>query len=317
MKKNMGILSLIFFYNLSVYSAQVYELEALPQSKIKIELNSVKITFKASATQKFKLSFVNNDVNKNAIIVSREGDLYRVRSSSFQADTDLYQLELSGAPMEVELVTKKSEINAFSWGKKIQYKCIDCKTNIQNVAGDISAYQLFGDFKADSVSGRMDLDFFAVSTLLQKNSGEVEVRKFKSDLTINDLTSNVQVQEGFGTTKINSATRAGVLNQKGNVSVQGVKEKLEVVNAEGQVNVAMGDQKETLIKNAKGKIAFSDYAGKGLSLDIKMDDGDVYIPNELKVYKLGNQKIARGFLKGAQKGQGVRVRSIEGTVQFR
>lgn len=298
-------------------AAQVYEWEVNPQTKLKVNLDKVKITFKEAPQKKFKMSWMNSDNSGVSLLVLREGDVYKISSSSFSSDTPVFNLEITGASLPTELAVKSGQIQISTWSKKIDYKCVDCKVNVQNMSGELAGYQLFGDFKAETNTGRMDLDFFSVATNISKSTSDVEIKKFKSDLSVSEVDGNVTVQEGFGVSKITKVGRVIINNQKGQVSANNVKDKVETVNAEGSVSLQIGEQKETLVKNGKGKVSFSDYAGKGILVDAKVDDGELYTPNEIKVYRLGTQKIARGPLKGTSKGQMIRVRSTEGLIQFR
>ena len=101
---------------------------------------------------------------------------------------------------------------------------------------------------------------------------------------------------------------------KGTFVSQKFKGRMEGNSLEGTVQVSLFPDEFLSMKLNNGKLQVFAPANHGVALNILTQEGEIYGPNYLKIYRDGTQKILRSRLKGDVSKSSIFVRSQEGHI---
>jgi hypothetical protein len=182
-------------------------------------------------------------------------------------------------------------------------------------SGGLFVFIQKGDVNIQDHMGKVHVDSYAGSSSLKNIQGDVEASLFAGPLNVEKAQGFCSVNSRSGPVKIiQSGGALAFENGKGTLSIQGFLGRIDGQNQEGAVNIQLALDTELDVKSKAGRIQIQTSPGSGSSVNLSNLDGDIFVPNELRVNKQSSEKNVKGRLRGeAQRGT-ITVRSQEGVI---
>jgi len=227
-------------------------------------------------------------------------------------------IEIQGPDLPLEIHAFEGQVEITAWSKEALIHLQKGKIISRDGTGTLNVHSQSGEIRVANHQGRLDIDTYKSLVSVKELTGDAEVANFSGETLVDKAKGFLSLNQGQGTAKIDNSS--GTLQfdlTKGILSVQKFAGRIEGQTQEGPINVVMAPEGEVNIKSQTGRITIHCAPQSGALLNLASVEGDILVPNYLKVSRDGSQKTLRGRLKGdVQKGSVV-VRSQEGSIIIR
>lgn len=224
-------------------------------------------------------------------------------------------IEISGATFPLEIHLFDGSVTLTKWDKETLVQLQKGKLVAKSGSGHLTAHVQKGEALIQDHNGKITLDSYAAKVNIQELAGDLDLENFSGESTVEKAKGYLSLNTGSGLTKVTGS--GGTLqfeNNKGTLSAQGFGGRIEGKTGEGAVSIQMSPEGEVNVKSQTGKVTVKAVSGQGTLLSLFTSEGDIYLPNYLKVSRDNSGKSFRGRLRGdAQKGSVV-VRSQTGSI---
>ena len=273
-----------------------------------------------------KVSGVDEASGEGAYIISKKDNIIEVRMQEYdgkrswmnilpKASSQMRKIEISGYAIPTEVQLRGGSVIAQKWGKDLKVSLTQGRVSSTGGAGTLQAYVQKGDVRVDEHTGNVDSDVYAGNTSLKNVQGDINATLFTGPLLVEKNRGAVTLSSQMGPVKVTQGSGSlNFENGKGTFTVQGFQGRIDGQSQDGSLSVTMAMDSEVDIKAKAGKITVQAPAGSGSSVNLFTVDGEIFVPNELKVNKLSSEKSVRGRLRGEGQRGSIFVRSQEGTI---
>jgi DUF4097 and DUF4098 domain-containing protein YvlB len=228
------------------------------------------------------------------------------------------KIEISGASVPVEINLKSGNIVAQKWQRELRVTMTDGKVNLSNGNGEIRAYLQKGEIGITDHLGKVTVDTFSGGVNLKNIQGDVDLSLFTGQLVLDRVKgfSIINTTQAQGKVLQSSGT-VQFENGKGNLMFQNFQGRVEGQTLEGGVTISAVADSEVDIKSKSGKISVQIPSSVGAVLNLLTTEGEIIVPSELRVTKIGSEKSVRGRLRGDAQKINVSVRSQDGLISVK
>ena len=225
------------------------------------------------------------------------------------------KIEISGPSIPVEIHLRDGSVNLQHWTKEARVHLVQGKITSQNGSGGLQAQLQKGEITLVDQSGKIQTDSYNANVSIRNLNGDLEAQAFAGTLSLektkgfaslNTQQANVKVAQSSGSLQFE--------NGKGPLTIQGYQGRVEGQTGEGTVNLSFLAESELNLKAKSGRITIQAPPNSGASVNLSTTEGDIFVPKELKVNRLGAEKNVRGRLRGETPKGLVLVRSQEGSI---
>ncbi len=273
-----------------------------------------------------KVSGIDETSGEGAYVISKKDNIIEVRMNEYdgkkawmnilpKATTQMKKIEISGLPLPAEIQLRGGSVVAQKWSKDLKVSVTQGRVSSLNGAGALQIYVQKGDVNVQDHTGKVNADAYAGSMTLKNIQGDVDASLFTGPLLVEKVRGFSSLTSQIGPAKVVQGT--GTLqfeNGKGGLNIQGFQGRVDGQNQEGSVTVQMVLDSEIDIKSKAGRIQVQSPAGSGASVNLFTVEGDIFVPNELRVNKLSSEKSVRGRLRGEGQRGSIFVRSQDGAI---
>jgi hypothetical protein len=192
---------------------------------------------------------------------------------------------------------------------KLFFKDVSGAWDIRAQRGDLSIVDSQGQLKIDSYGSKVEIKNF---------NGELDLANFIGESLIEKSKGFVSLNHGAGTSKIqNSSGNFQFEARKGSLFVTQFDGRVEGQSGETGIAVTMLPDTDINVRSQAGRVQITTPANSGASLNLASQEGEVAVPNYLKVNHDTIGKSLRAKLHGEGSKGSVFVRTQEGAIVIR
>ncbi|MEK2688811.1 DUF4097 family beta strand repeat-containing protein [Bdellovibrio sp. GT3] len=283
----------------------------------------------APGANSVKISGVEESGFEGAYVVTKKENIIEVSMNEFgskktwmnilpKASSQAKKIEISGAAVPVEVQLKSGSVVAQRWSKDLKVSMTSGRVATANGTGTLQLYVQKGEISVADHVGRVNADGYSGAMNLKNIQGDVDASMFSGQLNLEKVRGFVSLTTQQATGKVNQGS--GTIqfeNGKGSLSLQAFQGRLEGQNQDGNVTINMTLDSEVDVKSKAGRVNIISPAASGASVNLYTVDGEIFVPNELRVSKLSSEKSVRGRLRGTAQRGSISVRGQETTIQVK
>ena len=318
----------LFVLIVPVNAAQVYDLDSTQIEQIIVTAPHVRLNLTGQAGTGSALKVRTNNQNENRGSdwlhkVTKDGKTLKITIQGSDQKEDWGQiippleLQISGAAVKFQLHSRDAVVTVDQWNQDLDMQLIRGDMTIKNTQSNLKITQNRGQFNLTNHTGKSDLDFYNVQSKIQKIKGDLDIRSFQGDVFLEQIQGLVNLQIATGQLKAQELSSLRFDNNKATLNLSGITGRIDGVSQEGSVLLAIAKSSDVHMKTVKGRIQISGAQQSGAFIHLQAEDGEIVPPSEIKVYKNGPQKFAKGQLKGSDSGVRLNLRTSEGAIVFR
>lgn len=276
-----------------------------------------------------RISGIEESGPEGAYIMTRKNNVIEIRMNEFSSKKTWLgalpkpsphskKIEILGTSIPVDINLRGGSVTAQKWSKDLKVSMTQGRANLSNgqgatqvyvQKGDVSIVDHTGKVEADSYNGTMTLRNIQGDVGASLFAGQMQIEKVRGFLSLEAQQSNSKVTSSSGTIQFE--------NGRGSLNIQSFQGRMEGQNQEGAVTIGMALDSEVDVKSKAGRIQIQAPPSSGATVNLLTNEGEIFVPSELKVTKLSAEKSVRGRLRGdAQRGS-IFVRSQDGTISVK
>ncbi|HWU43960.1 MAG TPA: hypothetical protein VN132_11000 [Bdellovibrio sp.] len=273
-----------------------------------------------------KVSGIEENSSEGAYVVSKKDHIIEIRMNEYdgkkawmnilpKASSQMRKIEISGVSVPADIHLRGGSVVAQKWSKDLKVSLTHGRVSSTDGSGFLRAYVQKGDISIQDHTGRVNADTYAGSMSLKNIQGDVDASLFTGPLLAEKVRGFCALNSQIGPAKVLQGT--GTLqfeNGKGGFNISGFQGRIDGQNQEGSVSLQMALDSEVDIKSKAGRIQVQAPPSSGASVNLLTIDGDIFVPNELRVNKLSSEKSVRGRLRGEGQRGSIFVRSQDGSI---
>ncbi|MGZ3804002.1 MAG: DUF4097 family beta strand repeat-containing protein [Pseudobdellovibrionaceae bacterium] len=224
-------------------------------------------------------------------------------------------LELTGASVPVEIQLREGQVFSQKWSKELKVSLIkgrvsslggSASLSVQLQNGEVHVQDQTSKLMADLYKGKLTVHNLQGDLDASVFSGAMNIEKSKGVLSINTAQSLAKVLQSSGTLQFE--------NGRGNVVAQQFLGRVDGQTGEGAVSLGILPDTDVHVKSTSGRVSVQTAAGSGAYLNLLSAEGEITVPNELKVNRSATEKSVRGRLRGGEQKGSIVIRSQEGNI---
>lgn len=266
---------------------------------------------------------------EGAFVLSKKDRVIEIRMNEYdgkrswlnilpKASGQVKKIEIWGPSVPAEIHLRGGSVVAQKWSKDLKISMTQGRVSSLGGAGALQVYVQKGDIGIQDHNGKIEADSYSGATSLKNIQGDIDASLFSGQLNIEKARGFLSLSTQQANGKVNASSGTVQFeNGKGLLNIQGFQGRMEGLNQEGSVTIAMALDSEVDVKTKSGKVSVQAPPSSGAALNLLTTEGEILVPGELKVSKLSTEKSVRGRLRGdAQRGS-IFVRSQDGTISVK
>lgn len=322
------VLPLILLFSSASFAAQ-FEVPLKEGDRIVVRGLSAQVVLTGQGGSTIRITGPEEGSQAGRYVVQKRDQVIEVQMNEFGSKKEYRdalakpgaynrKIEISGASVPVEIHLRDGSVTLQKWTKETNINLVQGKVVSVNGSGTLQAHVQKGEISVSDHNGKVVTDTYNAAVNLRNLSGDIESQSFAGNLvldkvkgfaSVNSQQANVKVTQSSGTLQFE--------NGKGPIAIQTFQGRIEGQTGEGAVTLSFLAESELNLKAKSGRIQIQSPANSGASVNLTTVDGDISVPKELRVNRMGAEKNVRGRLRGeAQKGS-IFVRSQEGSISLR
>ncbi|MGZ3772323.1 MAG: DUF4097 family beta strand repeat-containing protein [Pseudobdellovibrionaceae bacterium] len=272
---------------------------------------------------------LEDSVSEGAFTVARKNNIIEVKMNEYTGKRawlnvsqhnpqQLRKIEISGGSIPTEISLRYGSVAVQKWSKDLKVNLTQGRFSSTGGSGLLRVYLQKGDTNIQEHVGKINLDSYGGNVALRNIQGDIEADVFSGQVQIEKNRGFLSLVTQLAHSKINQGSGTVQFeNGKGSLNVQAFQGRVEGKSQEGSVTIAMAPDSETDVKSKSGKVNIQLPLNSGAHLNLLTTEGEIFVPAELKVSKIGTEKFVRGRLRGDAQGGSVFVRSQDGVISVK
>jgi hypothetical protein len=299
--------------------AVAIELPSLGVTRLLIVASEGKWNFKASPANAavriegadFDSQFIVNRREDRIEITDRREYLETAKTHQWKE----YQVSLP-AKMGLELHLNSGEVFGVGIKGEGSIDMQNGKVLWSNAQGSWSIHLHKGDLDLAGNEARLTVDQYSGHCAIKGLQGDLQLSEFLGDLLIDKSQGSMHLALGSGSAKIQNSGGSLILDSaKSSISVPQFSGPIEGSLQEGALNILLSDESDVRLKSQAAKISIGSNAQTGLSLNLFNTEGEIIVPNPLRVARDSNGKFFRGKWKSERETLArVQIRAQDGVI---
>ena len=272
-----------------------------------------------------RISGVDDVLTPGLYIVEKKGSILEMHLNEWVSKNDWKAqlgakrnrptLEISGAPLAVEIYLRDGQVQLSKLSKETRVVSVKGRVTSTDSSGPLEIFLHQGDVVVQNQTGRTKIDQYQGTTTIRNVQADldlaaftstVSVEKFRGLLNLNTQNSPTKITQSSGTVQLD--------NGKGAIVIQQFQGRVDGSTQEGPLNMTLLAESETHLRSQSGRVQIQLPAASGAALNLVTTEGDILIPEGLKINRGSAEKSFRGRLKGEIQKVAVTVRSQEGVI---
>lgn len=273
-----------------------------------------------------KVSGVEDSSSVGVYTLKKKDHVIEIRMNDFDSKKDWKdsvaksasysrKIEILGPPIPLDLHLRDGSVALQKWSKDANISLIHGRVVSQNGSGSLQINLQKGDISVSDHNGKVSTDGYSGNSTLKNIQGDVEAQLFAGKLILDKVRGALSLNaQQSRSTVTQSSGSIQFDNGKGLLTIQGFEGRIEGQTGEGALNIGFLAESELNIKSKSGRISIQAPASSGAAVNLLTVDGDIFVPKELSVNRLGSEKSVRGRLRGERQKASIIVRSQEGSI---
>ncbi len=227
-------------------------------------------------------------------------------------------IEISGFPVATEIYLREGQVALSKLSKEARVVLVHGKVSSTDSSGPVEIFLHLGDVIVQNQTGRTKIDQYQGSTTIRNLQADMDLSAFNSNVNIEKFRGFLSLNTQNSPTKIiQSGGTVQLENGKGAIVVQQFQGRLDGSTQEGPLNIILLADSETHLRSQSGRVQIQLPAASGAALNLISSEGDILIPEGLKINRAAAEKSFRGRLRGDSQKVAVTVRSQEGVIHIK
>jgi len=299
------------------------EISVRGTDKILISVPEAVMNFQATNSKTLRINLA--DAAAEDYVLTNEGGVYQIRPKDPVAKENFGQwtpkkrlIEVQGPAVPLEIHAFDGQIQLTKWSKEALIHVQKGRVVSKEGSGGILLHSQSGEIQVLDHQGRVEVDAYKANVTIRNLNGDANIENFSGETVIDKAKGFLSFNQGQGVTKILASSGTVQFEViKGVLNIQNFQGRVEGQTQDGPVTVTMAPEGEVSLKSQSGRVTVQAPKESGAALNLTTQEGDIVVPNYLKVNREGSQKSLRARLKGdAQKGS-IFVRSQAGSIIIR
>ncbi|MBK9322547.1 MAG: hypothetical protein IPM97_06275 [Bdellovibrionaceae bacterium] len=224
-------------------------------------------------------------------------------------------IDFTGASVPLDIQLREGQIHVQKWSKEIKVALVKGKFTSFGGGASLGVQIQNGDISIQDQNSKVFVDVYKGQVQIKNLNGDLEGNVFSGSLNVEKTKGFMQISSAQATTKITQSS--GVLQfdtVKGIVITQQFTGRVEGQTIEGNVNLGINSDSDVHMKSLSGRVTIQTPPGSGTLLNLATTEGEISVPNELRVQRTATEKTVKGRLKGGEHKGTVVVRTQEGHI---
>lgn len=258
-------------------------------------------------------------VGEHVYLMGPEADSRRGLQEQLKNPGRRAVIEITGASVPSEITLREGSVNLNRGEHDATVSLKNGKITAIGRGGSLNAHVMKGEIFVSDGRGRVVADAYQGQVNLRNLqqldgeatlfSGQLVVENAKGTLSLNSTQATTRVQNFAGTLNVEHG--------KGSWTGTNLQGRVEGQTVEGILSLQLSGEADVNLRSQSGRITVQLPRASGASLNLLTREGDLSVPNELRVNRAAAEKTARGRLRGEAGKFSVTVRSQEGSVVVR
>ena len=310
----------------SVSFAATFEVPVQTGDRLVLKGLEAQVQIVSQPGASLKISGVEESAAEGAFLLEKKGNVIEIKMREFdgkkawlanlaQANKFTKKIEISGPAIPTEITLRGGSVVAQKWTKEMKINLQSGRVSALNGAGSLAITLQKGELNVTSQNGKVTTDMYNGRTNLKDIQGDMDVTLFAGQLSMENVRGFISVSTQQATGKIiESSGTLQFENGKGSLSIQKFQGRMEGQIQDGTLGVSMTLDSELDVKAKSGKITVYSAPSSGASVNLFTVEGDIFVPNELRVVKSSAEKSARGRLRGDSQRGSIFVHGQEASI---
>lgn len=227
-----------------------------------------------------------------------------------------YHLRVRMPHIPVDINWDEGEVTVTSLNSAIRLVRQKGSTRILAGEGSLRASQQEGTLMVTGRKGSVDLDLYQAKTDISNVEGRMNIENFSGETELKDSEGELVFTSFRGDSRIaNVKGRLQFDNGNSPLHIERFDGEVRGNSKQGAVHVNVVGRANVRVQSETGPVHLR-LAGSGAWVNVGSREGDLHVPNNLKLTRLPSQQIRTGRLPGSGGGS-VFVRTGSGDVRIR
>jgi hypothetical protein len=278
-----------------------------------------------ASARTLRITGVDDSLSPGLYIVERKGNQIEIHMNEWTSKNDWkgqlgkqknhHALELSGAPVALDIYLKDGQVHLSKLSKDTKVVLISGKVTSIDSQAPLEVFVHQGEINIQNQTGKLKIDQY---------QGVTTIKNLQADLELSAFNTIVDIEKSHGLLALNtqnSATKilgsSGTLqldNGKGVITAQQFQGRVEGSTQEGALNLNLQAESEVHLRSLSGRVQVQLPPASGAALNLVSNEGEILVPENLKINRSATEKSFRGKLRGESQKDVVTVRSQEGSI---
>ncbi len=226
-----------------------------------------------------------------------------------------FKIQIVASSLPVEISWWKGQIETHNWKNSLTINLQDGDLDLTKNEGELRASVQSGTAKIIDHKGAVVLSSYDSKVVVKNIEGNVNVDNFTGTTTAEKIQGQVQLASFNGKNKVNDVKGGINFNMKvGSLDVDDLDGSLRGDNGDGNVKANVSGAPDVRIRSAAGGVNLRVSRKFSAHVNVGSVDGELHIPNHIKVQRGANMKWAVGRLQGPEKEGQIFARSQTGNI---
>ncbi len=227
----------------------------------------------------------------------------------------LYNVEVSMPERALDLGVRRGNVQITNLNARLNVHVQNGEVSILGGEGDLYLTHQEGLISIKGRRGRQHIESFSGRLIAEKISGHIEIDNFMGDTNLKQVEGSLFYSSTKGNGKLNSVKgRMEYSLGHGNLNILELSASLKGQSQQANVQCQIRGEADVHLQSQEGAVNLTLIDSKA-NLQLSSQEGNIVVPNFLKVTDLGTQKNLRGQLRGAAQGNVV-VKTTAGSIHI-
>ncbi len=328
LRRNLYCPLFIVFFLLSVkLQAGIVEVPSDGVQRLVIRgLDADVIVTSQPQAKSIKINGVDDVLTPGLYIAEKKGSMLEVHLNEWTTKADWGAqltnkkshhptIEISGSPVAIEIYLREGQVQIARIAKEARIVLVKGKVLSSDSSAPLEIFLHQGEVSVHNQTGRTKIDQYQGSTSIKNMQADLDLSAFNSNVNVEKFRGLLSLNTQNSPTKIlQSGGTLQLENGKGSITIQQFQGRVDGSTQEGPLNIALLADSETHLRSQSGRVQIQLPAASGAALNLVTNEGEILIPEGLKISRAATEKSFRGRLRGDSQKAAVTVRSQEASI---
>lgn len=225
-----------------------------------------------------------------------------------------FTLEARVPAVALEIAARKGGIRVENHAGPLKLQLLSGEINVTGGDGPIGMTHQEGAVVVRGHRGPVRCESYQGKILAESVTGALDIENFMGDTTVKGSEGNLNLTATRGTSRIaGQKGRIDFWQGRGSLIVDDLQGPLKGQTQQGAIAATVTGEADVRLTSQEGPISLKLKDSKAY-LQLTTQDGNIVVPNPLRVTDMGSQKTVRGRLSGSVPGT-INIKSDSGSIR--